>query len=42
LIKIENQLGVHFYKVDVSPGYREELGGQFDEPAVLIAVVARR
>ena len=41
-IKIENQLGVHFDKVDVSLGYREELGGQFDEHAVLIAVVARR
>jgi hypothetical protein len=41
-IKIENQLGVHFDKVDVSPGYREGLGGQFDEHAVLISVVARR
>ena len=41
-IKIENQLGVHFDKVDVSLGYSEELGGQFDEHAVLIAVLARR
>lgn len=41
-IKIENQIGVHFGPVDVSLGYREELGGQFDEHAVLVAVVARR
>lgn len=41
-IKIENQIGMHFGNVDISLGYREELGGQFDEHAVLIAVVARR
>ena len=41
-IKIQNQLGVHFDKVDVSLGCRKELGGQFDEHAVLIAVVVRR
>ncbi|MDP3460857.1 MAG: hypothetical protein Q8S09_16420, partial [Hyphomonas sp.] len=41
-IKTENQIGVHFDKLDVSLGYREELGGQFDEHAVLIAFVARR
>lgn len=41
-IKLENQIGVHFGPLDVSLGYREELGGQFDEHAVLIAVVARR
>lgn len=41
-IKTENQIGVHFDKLDVSLGYREELGGEFDERAVLIAVVARR
>ncbi len=41
-VKLENQVGVHFDKVDVSLGYREELGGQFEETAVLIAVVARR
>ncbi|MBA3067368.1 MAG: hypothetical protein FP825_02670 [Hyphomonas sp.] len=40
-IKIENQIGVHFDLVDVSLGYREELGGQFDEHAVLVALVAR-
>jgi hypothetical protein len=41
-IKTESQLGVHFGPVDVSLGYREETGGQFEETAVLIAVVARR
>jgi hypothetical protein len=42
LIKIDNQFGMHFHKVDVSVGEREELGGQFDEHAVFIAVAARR
>lgn len=41
-MKTESQLGVHFGEVDVSLGYREEIGGQFEETAVLIAVVARR
>lgn len=41
-IKLENQIGVHFEKADVSLGYREELGGQFEETALLIAIVARR
>jgi hypothetical protein len=41
-VKLENQIGIHFDKVDVSLGYREELGGQFDEHAVLVALVARR
>lgn len=41
-IKLENQIGIHFDKVDVSLGYREEVGGEFEETAILVAVVARR
>lgn len=41
-VKLENQIGVHLGALDVSLGYREEIGGQFDEHAVLVALVARR
>lgn len=41
-VKTETQLGVHFGPVDVSLGYREEISGNFNENAVLIAVSARR
>jgi len=41
-IKTESQIGVHLGRVDVSLGYREEIGGAFEETAVLIAVVMRR
>jgi len=41
-VKTESQLGVHLGRVDVSLGYREEIGGTFNENAVLIAVVAKR
>jgi hypothetical protein len=41
-VKTETQLGVHFGPVDVSLGYRDEIGGAFEENAILIAVVARR
>ena len=41
-VKTETQLGVHLGRVDVSLGYREEIGGAFNENAVLIALVARR
>ncbi|MCA8891077.1 MAG: hypothetical protein KDA56_04510 [Hyphomonas sp.] len=38
----ETQLGYHFPLADVSIGYREELGGEFDEQAILLAVTVRR
>lgn len=41
-VKTETQLGVHLGRVDVSLGYRDEIGGAFEESAILIAVVARR
>ncbi|WP_375209941.1 hypothetical protein [Hyphomonas jannaschiana] len=41
-IKTETQLGYHFPLADVSIGYREELGGEFDEQAILLAVTVRR
>ncbi len=41
-VKTESQIGIHLGKADVSLGYREEIGGVFDERAVLIAVVMRR
>lgn len=41
-VKTESQIGVHLGRVDVSIGYREEIGGTFNENAVLIALVARR
>ena len=41
-VKSETQLGYHFPLADLSVGYREELGGEFDEQAVLIAVTVRR
>jgi hypothetical protein len=41
-IKTETQLGYHFPLADVSMGYREEFGGEFDEQAILLAVTVRR
>lgn len=41
-IKTETQFGYHFPLADLSLGYREELGGEFDEQAILIAVTVRR
>lgn len=41
-VKTETQLCVHLGRVDVSLGYRDEIGGAFEENAILIAVVARR
>ncbi len=41
-IKSENQIGIHFDRFDLALGYREELGGQFNEHAVTLALVARR
>lgn len=41
-IKTETQIGYHFPAADVSIGYREEFGGEFDEQAVLLAVTVRR
>lgn len=41
-VKTESQIGVHWGPADVSLGYREEIGGAFEETAVLIAVVMRR
>lgn len=41
-VKTETQLGLHFTQFDLSLGYREEIGGAFNENAVLIAVVMRR
>lgn len=41
-VKTETQLGVHLGPVDLSLGYRDEIGGAFEESAILIAVVARR
>lgn len=41
-MKVENQLGVHFGAVDVSLGYRQEIGGEFEESAILVALVARK
>ena|SRR3990167_7370596 len=41
-VKLENQVGVHFDRFDLSLGYREELGNEFSEHAVLVAITARR
>lgn len=41
-IKSETQFGYHFPLADLSIGYRDELGGNFDEQAVLLAVTVRR
>ncbi|MBY9068359.1 hypothetical protein K1X12_15770 [Hyphomonas sp. WL0036] len=41
-VKTETQLGVHFRSFDLSLGYREEIGGAFNENAVLVAVVMKR
>lgn len=41
-VKTESQLGYHFEHFDAAIGYREELGGQFSERAVLVAFTARR
>lgn len=41
-VKTETQCGVHFQKFDLSFGYRQEIGGVFEESAVLVALVARR
>ena len=41
-VKTESQIGVHWGPADVSLGYREEIGGAFEETAVLVAVVMRR
>nr|WP_321358979.1 hypothetical protein [uncultured Hyphomonas sp.] len=41
-IKTETQLGYHFPLADMSLGYRQEIGGEFDEQAVLLAVTVRR
>ncbi|MBK8198791.1 MAG: hypothetical protein IPK75_10495 [Acidobacteria bacterium] len=41
-VKLENQIGLHLGAVDVSLGYREEIGGEFEETAILVALVARR
>ena len=41
-IKSDTQFGYHFPLADVSIGYREEFGGQFDEQAVLLGITVRR
>lgn len=41
-VKTETQLGIRLGPADVSVGYREEIGGTFNENAVLVAIVARR
>ena len=41
-VKTESQIGIHFDTFDLSLGFREEIGGEFEETAVLIALVARR
>ena len=41
-VKSETQVGYHFPLADVSLGYREEFGGEFDEQAILLAVTLRR
>lgn len=41
-VKTETQLGVHLGRFDISLGYREEIGGSFNENAVLVALVAKR
>jgi len=41
-VKTDAQLGVRVSGMEVSLGYREEIGGLYNERAVLVAVVARR
>lgn len=41
-VKTETRLGYHFPLADMSLGYREELGGEFDEQAILLAITVRR
>lgn len=41
-VKTDAQLGVRMNGMEISLGYREEIGGLYDERAVLVAVVARR
>jgi hypothetical protein len=40
--KYETKLGYHFGWADLAIGYREEFAGEFDEHAVLLAVILRR
>lgn len=40
--KYESQIGYHFPLFDLSVGYREEFGSDFDEEAFLVAITARR
>ena len=39
--KYETKLGYHFGWADVAIGYREEFAGEFDEHAVLLALILR-
>lgn len=41
-VKYETQIGYHFPWADVSAGYREELGNEFEEQAFLLALTLRR
>lgn len=41
-VKTDTQFGIKINALDVSLGYREEIGGRYNERAVLVAVVARR
>ena len=40
--KYETQIGYHFPILDLAIGYREEIGGAFEEEAILIAFTMRR
>ena len=40
--KYETKLGYHFDWADLAVGYREEFAGEFDEHAVLLALILRR
>ena len=40
--KYETRLGRHFKWADLAIGYREEFAGEFDEHALLLAVILRR
>jgi len=39
--KYESQIGYHFPLFDLSVGYREEFGSDFDEEAILLALTVR-
>ncbi|MEZ5998211.1 MAG: hypothetical protein R3B98_05920 [Hyphomonas sp.] len=41
-VKMDSQVGYHFRAFDLSLGYRQELGGAFDEQAYLVALTVRR